>query len=78
MKKLIEWFKHSNRWKHLIGGFIIGSLSFSDYCALYASAISAASLEYKDKAHGGNWDWIDFGLTVAGACVGRLIFRWWL
>jgi hypothetical protein len=30
-------------------------------------------LEYKDKAYGGNWDWIDFGLTVAGTCVGQLV-----
>ena len=65
-------------FEYLLGGFLIGVFSFSDYCALYASAISAASLEYKDKAYGGKWDWIDFGLTVAGACVGRLIFRWWL
>ena len=29
--------------------------------------------EYKDKVHGGRWDWIDFGLTVAGAMIGQLI-----
>lgn len=33
----------------------------------------AGALEYKDKAYGGNWDWIDFGLTVAGTCVGQLV-----
>ena len=55
MKKLIEWLGMSNRWKHLIGGLIIGIFAF------------------KDKVHGGRWDWIDFGLTVAGAMIGQLI-----
>lgn len=26
MKKLIEWLGMSNRWKHLVGGLIIGIL----------------------------------------------------
>ena len=34
---------------------------------------TAGALEYKDKVHGGRWDWIDFGLTVAGAMIGQLI-----
>ena len=59
-----------------MGGALIGTFSGSDYCALYASTLSASCLEYKDKAHGGKWDWIDFGCTVAGAVIGRLIFRW--
>lgn len=28
MKKLIEWLGMSNRWKHLIGGLIIGIFAF--------------------------------------------------
>lgn len=74
--KILNWLKTSNRWKHILGGAAIGAFSGSDYCALYASILSAASLEYKDKAHGCEWDWIDFGLTVAGAIVGRLAIRW--
>ena len=35
--------------------------------------LTAGALEYKDKVHGGRWDWIDFGLTVAGAMIGQLI-----
>ena len=34
-----------------------------------------AALELKDELWGGKWDWIDFGCTVAGVVVGRLI-RW--
>lgn len=73
MKQLIEWFKASNRWKHFTGGFIIGLCANNTYCAAYTSIIAGSCLEYKDKAYGGKWDWIDFGLTVAGAVVGRLI-----
>ncbi len=70
---ILDWLKSSNRWRHLAGGFLIGSFSDSYYCSLYASTLSAACLEYKDKAHGGKWDWVDFGLTVAGAIVGQII-----
>lgn len=63
MKKLIEWLGMSNRWKHPFGWFT----------AMYAGVLTAGALEYKDKVHGGRWDWIDFGLTVAGAMIGQLI-----
>ena len=43
------------------------------FSATYAGVLTAGALEYKDKAYGGNWDWIDFGLTVAGTCVGQLV-----
>jgi hypothetical protein len=40
---------------------------------MYAGVLTAGALEYKDKVYGGRWDWIDFGLTVAGAMIGQLI-----
>lgn len=43
------------------------------YCALYAGAGVAGALELKDKLYGGKWDWVDFGCTMAGVVVGRLI-----
>ena len=49
MKKLIEWIKQSNRWKHLAGGYLIGLCADTNYCAAYASVIAGACLEYKDK-----------------------------
>ena len=73
MKKVFEWFSLSNRWKHLVGGVIVGIGADTTYCAAYTSLIVASALEYKDKAHGGKWDWIDFGLTIAGVIVGHLI-----
>lgn len=62
---LINWFKQSNRWKHLLYGFLvalIAGFAFTLGCA--------AGMEFKDKQAGGKWDWIDFGLTVAGGLAG--------
>lgn len=72
MKKFIDWLGMSNRWKHLIGGLIIGIFAFGWFTAMYAGVLAATALEYKDKAHGSKWDWIDFGLTIAGVCLGCL------
>ncbi|WAX09275.1 hypothetical protein BT528P2_00024 [Bacteroides phage BT528P2] len=66
--RIINWFKQSNRWKHLLYGFlvsIIAGFAFTLGCA--------AGMEFKDKQAGGKWDWIDFGLTVAGAWFGLML-----
>ena len=73
MKKIIDWLKESHRWQHLAGGLVIGLASDSTYCAAFAGLGIASSLEFKDKACGGKWDWIDWSLTLAGVFVGRLI-----
>ena len=75
MKKVWEWLKESNRYKHLIGGMAIGLLSDDWYCAALSGVGIASALEYKDKAHGDSWDWIDWGLTIAGVIVGYGL-RW--
>lgn len=67
-KGIIEWFKQSNRWKHLLYGFlvsVIAGFAFTLGCA--------AGMEFKDRAWGGKWDWIDFGLTVAGGLAGLVL-----
>lgn len=64
-KGIIEWFKQSNRWKHLLYGFLVALIAgFAFTCG------AAAGMEFKDRAWGGKWDWIDFGLTVAGGLAG--------
>lgn len=73
MKKIITWLKESNRAKHLAGGVIIGIGANSIYCAAYAGMGIAAALELKDRLWGGKWDWIDFGLTVAGTVAGHIL-----
>lgn len=65
---LINWFKQSNRWKHLVYGFLVSLVvGFAFTCG------AAAGMEFKDKQWGGKWDWIDFWLTVAGAWFGLMI-----
>ena len=65
MKKLIEWLRMSNRWKHLLGGLIIGIFAFGWFTAMYAGVLTAGALEYKDKAYGSKWDWIPFATSIA-------------
>lgn len=73
MKKIITWLKESHRLSHFGGGFIIGILSNTNYCAALAGCGVAGALELKDRLWGGKWEWLDFGLTLAGVTVGRLI-----
>lgn len=75
MKKIWDWLKQSNRYKHLVGGMAIGFISDDWYCAALSGVGIASALEYKDKAHGGSWDWVDWGLTIAGVIVGYAL-RW--
>lgn len=72
MRKIFIWLKQSNRLKHFAGGYVIGVCSDSTYCSMYAGVIAASSLEFKDKSLGGEWDWIDWGLTVLGAALGSV------
>ena len=70
---MIYFIKRSNRWKHLLGGILIGLGADDWYCALYAGTGIAAAMELKDRLWGGRWDWIDLGLTVAGAAIGYAV-----
>ena len=73
--KIKGWLFESNRWKHLVGGILIGAGANDWYCAAYAGVGVAAALELKDKLWGGKPDWIDFALTVAGVAIGYTL-RW--
>lgn len=75
MKKIWEWLKTSNRYKHLVGGMAIGLMADDWYCATLSGVGIASALEYKDRAHGGVFDWLDWGLTIAGVIVGYG-FKW--
>ena len=74
MGKVIDWFKQSNRWKHLISGILVGIGGGSFYGGVYAGVMVAAALEFKDWAHGSMWDWLDLGITVVGALIGAAIY----
>lgn len=66
MNKIISFLKESNRWKHFVGGFLVGLCACSSFGALYSSAVAASCLELKDKLHGCPWDWLDWIFTVIG------------
>lgn len=67
----MSWFTESNRWKHFLGGFILGLLSLGDwYTALLVGLTVSSTLELKDKLWGGKWDWTDWIITIAGTAVG--------
>ena len=69
MKKIWNWLRTSHRLEHIILSVVIGLL-FNNliYTAICATMVAVA-LEYKDKAYGGKWDWIDLTLTIAPALV---------
>ena len=62
----------SNRYKHLIDGFIIGIIINSVFDGIIASAVGGA-LEFKDKSWGGKWYWIDLLFTILGGVLGQLV-----
>lgn len=73
MKKLIDWLKGSNRYKHLLGGLILGLISLDIYSMVMLSFCTGAALEYKDKAYGNKWDWLDLSVTMVGAIISYFI-----
>ena len=70
MRNIFNWIKESNRWKHFVGGVLIGIGANDVYCAAYAGIGVASALELKDKQWGGELDIIDWLLTVGGVAVG--------
>lgn len=74
MNKFISFLKQSNRYKHLIGGFIVGICALSPWNALYSAAVAASCLELKDVLHGCRWDCFDWLITVTGGGTAALIW----
>ena len=74
MNKIIAFLKGSNRYKHIIGGLLVGLAALNPWTALYSSIIAASCLELKDKLKGGYWDWVDWLMTVGGGCISAIIW----
>lgn len=74
MKKIIEFLKKSNPYKHLIGGFMVGLLACSPWAALYSAVVAATCLEIKDKMYSNFYDWTDWSLSVGGGVFAALIW----
>lgn len=67
MRKLIEFLKDSNHWKHLVVGFALGL-----YSALVAM-IAGILKEEIDRERGGAFDYVDLGCTVLGGFLGNIV-----
>lgn len=74
MNKFFFFFAASNRYKHLIGGFIVAAPAGSFYTAIYAAAVAASCLELKDRLYGNLWDWLDWLCTLLGGSIAALMF----
>ena len=62
------WLKESNRPKHLlysIPAAFIGTILFSTGWAL--------GMEFKDKEHGGKFDWLDVAAGEIGGVIGQAL-----
>lgn len=67
----MSFLSESDRWKHLLGGILIGLLSLGNwYTAALAGVGVASALELKDKLWYGKWDWTDWIVTIAGVAIG--------
>lgn len=67
MKKIVEWFKVSNRYKHSFVGFALGFLSF------VLAVIGAFYKEIKDARSGGYFDKNDLFATLIGGAFGQFL-----
>ena len=67
MNKIISFLSQSNRYKHLVGGFLVGIVACAPWAALYASIVAASCLELKDRLYGNSLDWVDWLCTLLGA-----------
>ena len=74
MNKIISILKESDRYKHLIGGCIVGLLALTPWTAIYAAAVAASCLELKDKLKGCYWDWLDWILTLVGGGIAAIFW----
>ena len=68
--RFFKFLTTSNRYKHLLGGVVIGVLANTPYCAVYAGVGVASALELKDKLWGGKPDVVDWVVTIAGVTLG--------
>ena len=72
--KLKSFLMESNRYKHLIGGLLVGLCALSPWAAIYSAIIAASCLELKDRLYGNKFDLTDWLLTVAGGALAAVIW----
>jgi hypothetical protein len=68
IKKCYQWLLKSNRPMHLKYGVLCGLLG-----GIMCTFGAAMGMEYKDRAYGGDFDWLDIVATMLGGVPGGLI-----
>ena len=69
-KKVLQWWKSSNRWKHLLYAIPLGAV-----CGAHFTTGVGLGMEVKDHLYGGKADFADFALTAAGGLIGHGAMR---
>ena len=64
----MSWLTESNRIKHLLYAIPIGFI-----LTILAVIGCAFGMEFKDKQHGGSFDWFDIAATILGGLIGQII-----
>ena len=64
----MSWLTESNRQKHFLYAIPVGLL-----LTILGVIGAAFGMEYKDKAWGGKWDWLDFLATLIGGFIGQIL-----
>lgn len=70
MRRALDWWKESNRWKHLVYAIPCGVVLGWEF-----TVGLAVGMEFKDKLWGGKPDFIDYLLTCLGGLIGWGVMR---
>lgn len=70
MRRALDWWKASNRWKHFLYAIPSGVVFGGEF-----TAGLALGMEVKDKLWGGKPDFIDYILTCLGGLIGWCAMR---
>lgn len=65
-QKIGDWWKASNRWKHLLFAIPLGAV-----CGAPFTTGVGLGMEVKDHLYGGKADFVDFLLTAVGGVIGH-------
>lgn len=65
-KKVLQWWKASNRWKHFLFAIPLGAV-----CGAHFTTGVGLGMEIKDHLYGGKADFVDFALTAVGGFIGH-------
>ena len=68
MKRIIDWFKASSRWKHAAVGAIVAL-----FATIAGTAIAAFTWEICQKRDGGKFEWGDIAASMIGAVIGQAV-----